>query len=295
LSLEYANVSHEYTAEEVALAGAIAKLAALTLERERLLREREEARAHALALHEANRQMDTFLGMVSHELRNPLASAKLSIQLIHRRLERAYSNLPETEESLQAFLASLQELFAPSGRQIIRLERLVKDLLDASRIKEGKLELRLEQADLAAIVQEVLAEQGDLTPERVIQLQAPADQTFLVQVDVDRIRQAVTNYLTNALKYSPVTTPVLVGVDQEAGQARLWVRDQGPGIPRADQDRVWERFYRVPGIREQSGPAGGLGLGLYVTKMLIERHQGQVGVLSAPDQGTTFWFTLPLV
>jgi signal transduction histidine kinase len=102
------------------------------------------------------------------------------------------------------------------------------------------------------------------------------------------------NYLTNALKYSPEAAPVRVGVEQEAGAARLWVRDQGPGIAQADQARIWERFHRVAGARNYRNAVGGLGLGLYITKMLVERHQGHVGMSSSPGQGATFWLTLPL-
>jgi signal transduction histidine kinase len=115
----------------------------------------------------------------------------------------------------------------------------------------------------------------------------------MVQIDQDLIRQAITNYLTNALKYSPETAPVLVGMDQGHRQLRVWVRDYGPGIALADQEHIWERFHRVPGIREQNESIGGLGLGLYVTKMVIEQHHGEVGIISAPGRGSTFWFTLP--
>ncbi|HEX6779358.1 MAG TPA: ATP-binding protein, partial [Ktedonobacterales bacterium] len=287
-----------FTDQQIALAGVTAQLVGLVIERERLLHEREAARAHALALHEAHQQMDTFLGLVSHELRTPLATMKLAVQLIHRRLERASLDMPEAAGDLGAFLASLQELFAPVERHTARLERLVKNLLDASRSKEGKLALTLERADLITVVQEVVAEQRELLPQRVIQLHTLAEvgpQALVVLVDCDFIKQAVINYLTNALKYSPETAPVLVGVEQQAGQALVWVRDQGPGIALADQEHIWDRFYRGPGMREQRAAVRGLGLGLYVTRMLIERHRGQVGMTSTPGQGATFWFTLPLV
>jgi signal transduction histidine kinase len=104
----------------------------------------------------------------------------------------------------------------------------------------------------------------------------------------------VTNYLTNALKYSPAKQPVVVGLDVASNEARVWVRDQGPGLPPEEQVRIWERFHRVKGIKVQSGTGVGLGLGLYICRIIIERHQGQVGVESAPGQGSTFWFTLPL-
>ncbi len=287
-------LAQTFTEQQIALAGATAQLVGLVIERERLLREREDARAHALALHEWNRQMDTFLSMVSHELRTPLASMKLSVQLTQRRLNRALKETSTDGHKLLAPLSALQELLAPAERQIIRLERLIKDLLDASRIKEGKLELRLKRANLNAIVCDVVAQQRELAPERAIQMQTPPDQPLLVRMDEDLIRQAIANYLSNALKYSPETTPVLVGVEREARWARVWVRDQGPGIPLADQERIWDRFQRVPGIRELADSAGGLGLGLYVTKMIVERHHGHVGMHSTPGAGATFWFTLPL-
>jgi len=277
-----------------ALLRAVARLGALVLERERLLREREEAQAHVLALEEAHRQMEAFVSMVSHELRTPLTSMKLSLQLIQNRLERSRFETRAGEQALMPIPTSLQDLLAPAERQAMRLERLINDLLVASRLGGNALELQLGRADLRALVQEVVAEQRALLPERVIELQPLPDQPLLVQVDGDRVQQAVVNYLTNALKYSPETAPVEVGVEQVAGQARVWVHDYGPGILLGEQRLLWERFHRAPGIREQSGPAGGLGLGLYITRRLIEQQQGQVGLSSTPGQGTTFWLTLLL-
>ena len=104
----------------------------------------------------------------------------------------------------------------------------------------------------------------------------------------------MTNYLTNALKYSPAEQPVVVGLDVADHLARVWVRDQGPGLPPEEQAQIWEPFHRVQGIKDQGGTGVGLGLGLYICRTIIERHQGQVGVESAPGHGSTFWFTLPL-
>ena len=214
--------------------------------------------------------------------------------MIHRRLERTATDVSGAESLPQALLATIQELFEPAQRNIVRMERLINDLLEAARLKQGGLELQLQRIDLGSLVQEVVREQQALTPEPRIHLHLSPDQALWVQGDVDLIRQAVMNYLTNALKYSPETRPVVVGVEREMGQVRVWVRDQGPGIALAEQAQVWERFHRVSGIRERKGFASGLGLGLYVTRMVIERHQGQVGISSAPGQGATFWFTLPV-
>jgi signal transduction histidine kinase len=289
------SMTHAFTKQQIALAGATAQLVGLVVERERLLSEREEASARTLALQESNRQMDTFLGLVGHELRTPLASTKLSIQVIRHRLDKTEVGTAPADDLSPTFLGSLRKLATDAERQVLRLERLLEDLLDASRINGGQLALRLESADLGTLVESVVVEQRQLWPGRVIQLQIPANQKSTVQIDQDLVRQAVMNYLTNALKYSPETASVLVGMDLGHRQVRIWVRDFGPGIALADQEHIWERFHRVPGIREQNEKLGGLGLGLYVTKMVIEQHHGEVGIISAPGRGSTFWFTLPRV
>ena len=133
-----------------------------------------------------------------------------------------------------------------------------------------------------------------MAPGRTICLDMPAAQSVPAVADADRIAQVVTNFLTNALKYAPEDQPVEVGLRREGTAARVWVRDQGPGLPAADQAHIWERFYRAEGITPHSGSGAGLGLGLHISKTIIARHQGRVGVDSAPGQGSTFWFTLPV-
>jgi signal transduction histidine kinase len=130
-------------------------------------------------------------------------------------------------------------------------------------------------------------------PLRPIRLALPPGETMPVLADADRIRQVVINYVTNALKFAPPDRPIEVGARREGGQARVWVRDEGPGVGQDDQERIWERGYQV-GVAQHSGSRIGLGLGLYISRSLIEGHWGQVGVESVPGQGATFWFTLPL-
>jgi len=273
-----------------ALVKAVARLGALVLERERLLRERAEARASSLALHEAKVKMDTFLGMAGHELKTPLTSIKLSLQLAERRLQQLARRDPTIASELAPFL----EQSTRAEWQTERLERLVNDLLDVSRIQAGKLELRPEATDLASIVREAVEEQRRAEPGRALHIHFPDDLRVPVTADADRIGQVVTNYLTNALKYSPEESIVEVGIAREDHQARVWVRDAGPGLSAAEKEHIWERFYRVKGIEVQSGSGIGLGLGLHICWTIIERHQGQVGVESAQGQGSTFWFALPL-
>jgi PAS domain S-box-containing protein len=273
-----------------ALIRAVARLGALVLERERLLQERAEAQASALALREANAQMDTFLGMAGHELKTPLTSIKLALQLAERRIRHLTRRAPAVAHELAPLVE--QSMLAES--QVARLERLVNDLLDVSRIQAGKLELRLESADLATIVHKAAEEQRQANPARTIVVQVPADLRMSIIADADRIGQVVTNYLTNALKYSLEEHPVTLSIEAEDHLARVWVRDQGPGLPAEEQERIWERFHRVKGVEVQSGSGIGLGLGLHICRTIVEHHQGQVGVESAPGQGSTFWFTMPL-
>ena len=115
-----------------------------------------------------------------------------------------------------------------------------------------------------------------------------------VEVDVDRISQVVLNLLSNARKYSAVGAPISLVLERRENTGVLMVQDQGVGIPEDQLPHIFERFYRVPGIERQSGSNVGLGLGLYISQVIIARHQGQVGVESVPGEGATFWFTLPL-
>lgn len=294
LIVDPASTTHQYTPEELALAEAAAKLGALVIERGRLLREREEALTNALALRQANRQMDAFLGMASHELKTPLTTIMLGLQVTRRRLETLVRSEADMTETLSKQIASLLDHLANTDRQATRLNRLVNDLLDVSRIQANRLELRLEEADLATIVREVVQAHRQADPWRTITLCLPMDQRVTVCVDVDRIGQVVTNYLTNALKYSVEERPVAVGLAVDGNLARVWVRDEGTGIPAEQHAQIWERFHRVPGVEVQSGSGVGLGLGLHISRTIIEQHHGQVGVESVPGQGSTFWFTVPV-
>jgi PAS domain S-box-containing protein len=317
LALDFGPDGHTFTPQEIALAGAVGKLAALIIERERLLREREEARASMLALTEANRRMDEFLGIASHELRTPLTKIKTSMQLAEHRVRTALRVERASDSALETILQPIQEMIRRGVRSVDVVNRLVGDLLDVSRIQSDRLEIRAAPVDLTQVVREAVEEQRELFPSRVITLTAP-DEPVLVTADADRVGQVVVNYLTNAMKYSPSGRPVEVTVQVEERQARArerptgarvaepgeakrpppqaraLVRDHGLGIPPEEQSRLWERFYQAQGVALVHGSSVGLGLGLYISKTIIERHGGHVGVENAPDEGAVFWFTLPL-
>jgi PAS domain S-box-containing protein len=267
--------------------------------RKRLEQEREEARARELALREIAVQMDTFLGIASHELKTPLTSLKLSFQSSQRQLRKLTQDENTTALGGVTGLQSATEQLDRTAHQMGRLEALVDDLVDVTRIQAGKLELRPELVDLVAVVGDAVAAQREAAPDRQICLVQPDDLAVSLHADAGRIEQVVTNYLTNALKYSPADRPVEVGIeikgDKGPQHARVWVHDCGKGLPPGEQEQVWERFHRAKGVEVQSGTGVGLGLGLYISRMIVERHQGHVGVLSTPGQGATFWFTLPLL
>lgn len=297
LSLDYGGPPHAFTAEETRLAGAVAQLGAVVLERERLLRERAQSQASLLALRETNRRMNEFLGIASHELKTPLTTLKANAQIMERRVRRMTGEIQqidrEVRDRLVPLVDPLRQLTEHMTRATERQERLIGDLVDVSRIQAGQLELRPDDCDLAALVRECVEEQRLHLRERTITLTVP-DAAVHIHADPDRIGQVVTNYLTNALKYSPQDQAVSVEVRRERGGARVSVHDEGPGVSPEDQERLWDRFYRVPGVEVQSGSGVGLGLGLHICKTLIERHGGQVGIESQPGCGATFWFTLPL-
>lgn len=275
-----------YTEENIALAGAVAQLLALVFERERLLHERAEAQATELALRAANRHMEEFLGMVSHELKTPLTSIKGNTQLAIRQLRT----------SMQTFERILG-LYESAEQQSRRLNRLVDDLLDVSRAQAGHLELIFAPCDLRMLVHEAIQEQRKMWPGRTIELEMDEEVALPLKADADRIVQVISNYLTNALKYSDPGRPVCVSVRREGQEVYLAVRDEGPGLPEDEWERIWTRFHRVGAIEVRSSThtsQAGLGLGLYISKTIIEGQQGQVGVQSQRGAGSTFWFRLPL-
>jgi signal transduction histidine kinase len=267
--------------------------AVLFIEQEQLRRDREAARAQEAALRLANQRMEEFIGIAGHELKTPLTSLVGSIQLMGRRMDALLHSECTLEDHARAAMVRLRELVGRCDQSIRRIGRLVEDLLDETRIRQGRLEFRLGPCDLASVVDEAVQDQVMLNSERSIRWVAEAHPVPVV-ADASRIEQVVMNYVSNALKFSREDQPVEVRLYTEEGEARVSVHDEGIGVPVAEQAQVWDCFHQAEGNQVQTGSHVGLGLGLYISKMIIERHHGQVGVESTPDYGTTFWFALPL-
>jgi signal transduction histidine kinase len=251
-----------------------------------------EARANLLALHEANRRMNEFLGIASHELRTPMTSLSLyldrSVQLLKTRPPSDSTDIQKRDEILD----KLQNMLTQAQIQLRRQHRLVNDLLDFSRIHNNWFNFQMTHCNLVAIVQEAIEEQSLLNPSRNIELQSNITEIIVV-ADADRLRQVVNNYLSNALKYSPEDKPIRVHVQKEAGAACVAVQDEGRGLSDEEQKLVWEQFYRTAHQGKKSRGTIGLGLGLHICRAIIEKHNGHVGVSSQPGVGSTFWFKIP--
>lgn len=242
---------------------------------------------------ELERQKDLMLGMTSHELKTPLTALKGTFQLIQRRVKRLVTKTDVPVEVRES-LTDLSERLDTCARQVDAQTHLINDLMDVSRITAHTLKLELKYCDLVSIVRATVEDLRIVALGRILLLTLPEHATVTVLADSARIGQVVTNYVTNALRYSSPDQPVEVGLTIESRVARVWVRDKGPGLTAEAQKELWQRFHQVKGILAQSDTGKGLGLGLYICRTLIFQHQGEVGVESTQGEGSTFWFTLPL-
>jgi signal transduction histidine kinase len=263
------------------------------LEQEQIRRQRDAALAQERALRMANDRMESSLSVVAHELKTPLTSLIGNVQLMARRLETLL-RLEKNDEKYTDAASALYTLIHWSNHSLERMRRLVEDVLDETRVREGRLTLQLRVCDLVSVVGQAVAEQQALNPERTIRL-LPDASPIPVLADAGRIEQVVTNYVSNALKFSRADQPVDVYVQTDDRGALVSVHDKGAGIPLEDQLRIWERFYQAEHVDVQSGSQVGFGIGLYVSRAIIEEHHGQVGIESATGRGTAAWFTLPLI
>jgi two-component system OmpR family sensor kinase len=211
------------------------------------------------------------LALVSHELGNPLASIKGYAQRMRRR--GAYD-----ERALEAILA-----------QAARLERLIADLVDAAQAESGQLALRASPTDLSALVGAAAIEAQMLTARHTVRADLP-DGPVEGCWDAERLGQVLQNLFGNAVKYAPDGTAIVARLEAVDGVALVSVVDEGPGVPPAALPRLFERFFRAPAA--DVGEVHGLGLGLYVSRMLVEAHGGRIWA-EPSGGGTAFRFVLP--
>lgn len=227
---------------------------------------------------ELEKRKDEFISLASHELKTPVTTLKGFAQLLQRRLKKR----GDTQS-----LDPLRRM----ETQLNKLTMMINDLLDISRIQAGKLTFREDRFDLAKLVAETVENlQETISTHRLL---VSGKTPALVHGDRDRIGQVLINLLTNAVKYSPHADQVLIFISQEENSVRVCIQDFGSGIPADQQEQIFERFYQVSNGGKNTNLTG-LGIGLYISKEIIQRHQGRIWVESAVGQGSSFYFTLPL-
>jgi PAS domain S-box-containing protein len=220
-----------------------------------------------------------FYSTVSHELRSPLTSIRGSINVVK---QLAVEHLPDTATGM---------LDIADG-SLDRLIRLINDLLDVKRIEEGHLNLELQPLDPIKIAKLAVDGMQGMASKSQVELMLAMDNLAIFTGDADRVVQVLTNLISNAIKFAPKGTRVIVRTARSRNQQRLRfaVEDQGPGIPSADVHKLFSKFGQLSDGRKQLGT----GLGLAISKAIVEEHNGEIGLDSSIGKGTTFWFELPL-
>lgn len=220
-------------------------------------------------------QKDTFLGIASHELKTPLTSIKIYAQVLERALKKAGDPKSAT------YAKKMDE-------QVNKLNSLIGDLLDVTKISAGKMQINEDMFDFKQLVDEVIEEQQLSCTHTIINNSEPVGMVF---ADRNRIAQVVTNLLSNAIKYSPGAEKVLVYTTVSSQGIQFCVQDFGIGMPEDKQHKVFDQYYRVSGDEQHTFP--GLGLGLFIASQIIQRSGGKIWVRSVLGKGSTFCFSLP--
>ena len=230
------------------------------------------------ALRASDERKNAFISMASHELKTPVTSLKGFTQILQRRLKGRVDS-----QSL-LFLDRMDA-------QLKKLASLISDLLDISKMQTGALAFRESSVDLDELVRETVENLQAATTTHHITIQGATHAR--VFGDRDRLEQVLINLLTNAVKYSPQADTIIVRLSSAHQQVTVAVRDFGIGVAPEHHERIFERFYQVTGPRESTYP--GLGIGLYIARVIIERHGGRLWLESRPGAGSTFQFTLPVL
>jgi signal transduction histidine kinase len=251
--------------------------------------ERRRLRQRLVELEQLDKLKTQFLSMASHELRTPLTAVSGFMQIARRRMGRlgGATDIPNSwrEEAQRA-----DETLEMANRQAKKLARLIDELLDVSRLQQGRVEMRLAEIELAEVVREVGERMKLLSKGH--EIETKIDGAAPIVADRDRIEQVLENLVGNAIKYSPETGRIEMSLHQSGANAIVSVRDQGIGIAPAEVEKIFGLFYRSPDPRADH--VGGLGLGLYISREIVSRHHGRLWAERNPDAGTTFHVTLPL-
>ena len=229
---------------------------------------------------EANATKDKFLSIVSHEMKTPLNNLHSMTQVLQQQLDQRGST-----DTVKQGLMDME-------RSLERTQVLVQDLLDTSLIETNMFVLHRTRCNLVDLCRRLLNEYTAGTgPELTSEF---TDQPIEAEVDEARFSQVLLNLLSNARKYSAKSAPITISLQQSGYETMIAIRDMGIGIPSEFLPHIFEQFYRIPGVEPQNGERAGLGLGLYISRKIVERHGGRLEVQSIPGTGSTFTIVLPL-
>lgn len=222
-----------------------------------------------------------FVSTVSHELRTPLTSIKGSLDLINSGM---LGNVP----------GSMEQMLSIAGKNSNRLANLINDILDLQKIESGEMVYRFEPYDLADIIFEAVESNIGFAESLGIELDEPdlPDEDVIVMVDEARLMQVLTNMLSNAIKFSHEDGHVVIGYRVKGENVRVFVTDEGIGIPEDKRSKVFDQFSQVDSSDQRK--VGGTGLGMSITKQIVEQHGGTIDYISELGKGTTFFVDLPL-
>jgi signal transduction histidine kinase len=254
------------------------KIQERTLELEKIAHQNNELYKEAK---NAVRMRDDFLSIASHELRTPLTALNLQLYLLEKASKPQYGREPDFDQ--------VTKISKRASFLVKKLSTLQEVLMDLAQLRLGKLELKKEHADFAAIVTDSLSQVNSESIRGEAEFILEPTGPIFGNIDPTRVSQVVTNLLTNALKYGD-GKPVRISISEEDHYAKISVTDEGPGIPLEKQEQVFDRFERV----SEDPAVSGLGLGLYISKQIVEAHEGHIWVESSLGHGTTFQATFSL-
>jgi PAS domain S-box-containing protein len=251
---------------DLRIAQEIAHRAALAIDNGLLYRDAQQAA----------RDRDEVLGMVAHDLRNPLAMIVMEARLLERGGDEPDRRWEQPGQQIQ--------------QAAIRINRLIQDLVDITRVEAGRLTVDRRLTHAAQVVFDTAEAHGTLAASATLELrlELPADLPEVL-ADRDRLLQVFENLMGNAIKFTPPGGRITVGASRDEGAVRFWVKDTGPGIPVEHQPHLFDRFWQARTARR-----GGAGLGLRIVKGIVETHGGRIWVESVPGIGSTFLFTIPI-
>jgi len=253
---------------------------------------REELQTSYEQLQELDKLKSQFLSIASHELKTPITAMSGFVQIAVRRIKRRLGAGRPNETDWKKEEETLLEQLEVVQRQTAKLARLVDELLDVSRIESGRLELQVADVDLPELIAEVMRRHQLIATKHQLRLDYDPDQKLGVRGDRDHLEQVLNNLVENAMKYSPEGGVIDVTVARAGEQeVEFSVGDHGIGIRPAELARVFGLFYRSPDRLARD--VGGMGLGLFITKEIVDRHKGRIWAESDAGQGTTFHVALP--